>query len=189
MINENMYKQFCIGDMDPKGITIHNTNNELSAVENYELMLQSEYSYSAHFFIDEKDVIQAIPIDKACCHTGKGYDPGNLYTIAIEICSRGTGEEWQKALKNTMDTIEYLRSKTGKNLKIYFHRDFNPTVYCPHRILNEYGSKINFMKRSGLIDDSSNDGQQRRHQSETGRRIVSPIRWIYNLWNTERNRK
>lgn len=183
MIPEHLYKQFCIGDMKPIGITLHNTNNELSAIENFELMLNSTTSYSAHFFIDDKDVIEAIPINKACCHTGKGYDTGNLYTIAIEICSRGPDEMWHKALENTVNTIEDLKTKTGRDLKIYFHRDFNPTVYCPHRLLNEYGSKVNFIERSGMLDNSNYGRQQREYSSSTRCSSLSCIRWIYNLWH------
>lgn len=149
MISNKKYKQYCIGPMKAKGITIHNTNNDLSARKNYELMLNSASSHSAHFFVDSTEIIQAIPIDRSCCHTGKGNDNGNKFTIAIEVCSKGKEDEWKQTLLNLKKLIGQIRKEMSINLDIYFHRDFNSVIYCPSRILNEFGTKENFIKKEG----------------------------------------
>lgn len=149
MIDKSQEKQFSGGTMTPKGITIHNTNNELDANENYNLMIGSTHSYSAHFFVDSKIVIQAMPLDIQAFHTGKAYDDGNRYTIAVEICSRGSEAEFYEAIENTVQLIILLREKLG-NLPIYFHNDFDRLKYCPHRILDIFGNKSNFIRRYGL---------------------------------------
>lgn len=149
MIDKSQEKQFSGGEMIPRGITIHNTNNELDANENYNLMINSMHSYSAHFFVDSKIVIQAMPLDIQAFHTGKAYDDGNRYTIAVEICSRGSEAEFCEAVENTVQLIILLREKLG-NLPIYFHNDFDRLKYCPHRILDIYGNKKNFIRRYGL---------------------------------------
>ena len=121
MIGENKKLQFSGGSMTALGITIHNTNNQYSAEENYQIMLNSSMSYSAHFFVDKDIAIQAMPLDVQALHTGKAYDNGNKYTIAIEICSKGNDEEFNKAVENTILLIQMIRNKLG-NLPIYFHK-------------------------------------------------------------------
>lgn len=153
MIDKSKELQFSGGFLIPLGITIHNTNNEYNAQENYELMINSSYSYSVHFFVDSEIAIQAMPLDTQALHTGKAYDLGNKNTIAIEICSRGNNEEFEKTIKNTILIIELLKEKYG-NLPIYFHNDFDLLRYCPHRILDIYGSKKEFLRRWNL--DKSN---------------------------------
>ena len=151
MIGENRILQFSGGSMTALGITIHNTNNQYSAEENYQLMLNSSMSYSAHFFVDKDIAIQALPLNVRAFHTGKAYDNGNKYTIAIEICSRGNDEEFNKAVENTVLLIQMIRNELG-NLPIYFHNDFDRTKYCPHRILDQYQNKENFIRRWNLVN-------------------------------------
>ena len=149
MIEKNLELQFSGGDMKALGITIHNTNNEFTAQENYNLMLKGTGSYSAHFFVDSCGAVQALPIDVQAFHTGKAYDQGNRNTIAIEICSRGSDEEFITAVENTVLLISMLRDKLG-SLPVYFHNDFDRYMYCPHRILDMYKSKKNFIRRWNL---------------------------------------
>ena len=112
-------------------------------------MLKGTGSYSAHFFVDSCGAVQALPIDVQAFHTGKAYDQGNRNTIAIEICSRGSDEEFITAVENTVLLISMLRNKLG-SLPVYFHNDFDRYMYCPHRILDMYKSKKNFIRRWNL---------------------------------------
>lgn len=148
MIPNGKKKQFSKSTMRALGITIHNTKNDKSAQENYELMMDSKREAGAHIFVDESDAIQALPYDMNCWHTGKAYDVGNMHTIAIEIC-RSTCDRklYMKAQKNAIKVIQNLMRKYKfTNENIYFHQDFNERYYCPHRILEIYGSKDNFIK-------------------------------------------
>lgn len=131
-----------------KGITIHNTGNDKSAQEMYELLKESGKVNLCHFLIDEKEIINTWSVETPASHTGKGFDNGNRFTLAIEICrSRADYELYEKAQKKAVKFIKKLLKEyklTTRN--IYFHNDFNKTTYCPHRILDDYGSKENFIK-------------------------------------------
>ena len=133
--------------MNVKGITIHNTGNDYSASELYEILKNDETLNYCHYLIDEKEIKQTIPDDMSASHTGKGYDFGNKYTIAIEIC-RSTCEEelYLEAEKKAVKHIKKLMKKYKlTNNDLYFHMDFNPQARCPHRILDIYGTQEEFI--------------------------------------------
>lgn len=148
MIPEWQMKQFGNEGMEVRGITIHNTGNNLSARENAKLMKNSAHEAGCHYFIDEKETIQMMPEDWNVWHTGKGNDFGNLSTIAIEICrSTGSTETYMKAQTRAVRKIKKLMEKYNLTTdEIYFHRSFNQTKYCPHRILTIYGSRAKFIE-------------------------------------------
>lgn len=152
MIPKDKWGQFGVEGMVVQGITIHNTGNGLSARENAELMANSSREAGCHYFIDETETIQMMPEDWSVWHTGKGYDFGNMSTIAIEICrSTCSTEQYLAAEVRAVRKVKNLLKKyelTTDN--IYFHRTFNPTTYCPHRILTIYKTKANFIKENFL---------------------------------------
>lgn len=138
--------QFGEKGIEIKGICIHNTGNALSAKENYEFMKETRLNLGTHYFVDEKEVIQAMPLDWHAWHTGKGRDFGNMHTIAIEVCrSQSNIEIYLKAQSRAFYLIHTLISWFDLSLdQIYFHHDFNNRTYCPHKILDLYGSKHTF---------------------------------------------
>lgn len=133
--------------MKIRGITIHNTGNELSAKEMYDVLVQEKRMNLCHFIIDEKEVINSYPVEYEASHTGKGYDFGNKYTLAIEIArSRSEEELYLKAQTKAVAFIKKLMKKYKLTTNdIYFHIDFNPQTYCPHRILDIYKTKEDFI--------------------------------------------
>lgn len=131
-----------------KGITIHNTGNYLSAEDCYNYLKLNGRLNLCHYLIDEKKVIATTPEYLMAFHTGKGYDKGNMNTIAVEIC-RSTAPKnlYLKAQKNAVKFIKGIMAKYNLTANdIYFHNDFNPACGCPHRILQEYKTKRNFIK-------------------------------------------
>lgn len=133
--------------MKVKGITIHNTGNELSAQENYDLLVEEKRMNLCHYLIDENEIINSFPEDMECSHTGKGYDFGNRYTLAIEICrSQCDDELYLKAEKKAIKFIKKLMKKYKLTTNdLYFHIDFNQQTYCPHKILDLYKTKEDFI--------------------------------------------
>lgn len=133
--------------MKVKGITIHNTGNDLSANDLYQLLIKNKKTNLCHYLIDENEVINTLSEGIEANHTGTGYDYGNRYTLAIEICrSRCDEELYFMAQKNAIDFIKILLQKYNlTNEDIYFHKDFSPTTYCPHRILDIYKTKEEFI--------------------------------------------
>ena len=122
------------------GITIHNTNNDLSAKENLSKIINNNWN-GYHYLVDEDEIIKLCRDNDVIFHTGKGYDQGNLKTISIGIC-KSTTNKYHDAEKNAIKLIVQLMSKynIGKNA-IYFHCDWNKTSFCPHRILSEFTKK------------------------------------------------
>lgn len=133
--------------MKPKGITIHNTGNELSARENYRMLKKAGLLNYCHFLVDEKEIIKTHSIKKPAFHTGKGFDLGNMNTIAIEICrSYDDLCVYMQAEMKAVELIKDLMTKYSITKdKIYFHRDFDEKAYCPHKLLDIYKTKKNFI--------------------------------------------
>ena len=129
-----------------KGITIHNTNSDKSAKEIYDILVKEQRVNLCHFLIDENEIINTFPIEQEASHTGRGYDFGNRYTIAIEICrSQNKEDVYLKAEAKAVQFIKKLMKEYNLTKKdIYFHKDFNNT-YCPHRILDIYKTKERFL--------------------------------------------
>lgn len=130
-----------------KGITIHNTGNTLKADELEQIMATTEQHYATHYFIDSAEVRQVMPLDYAVWHTGKGYDLGNMRTIAVEICESASDiETYKKAQARAIKLINDLLEQYNLDKScIFFHSDFD-NIYCPHRILDIYRTKDNFIK-------------------------------------------
>lgn len=131
-----------------KGITIHNTGNGKSASELYAMLLETHSPNLCHYLVDENEVINTWLTEFPASHTGKGYDFGNMNTIAIEICrSTCDYELYKKAQDRAIALVkELMQEHMISKEKIYFHRDFDNTMMCPHRILEIYGNKENFIK-------------------------------------------
>lgn len=132
-----------------KGITIHNTGNTLTALQNYKMLKDGGRLDACHFLIDDKKIVNTWDENEPAYHTGKGYDLGNMNTIAIEICfSKRDLKQYLKAEEKAMGFVKELLDKYELNSScIYFHRDFNHTSNCPHRILEIYGDKKSFIRK------------------------------------------
>lgn len=134
--------------MTVKGITIHNTGNSDSAQDIFNHLKLTGRRNLCHYLIDEREIINTWPEEEPASHTGKGYDFGNMNTIAIEICRSQSKEDlYMKAQRNAVSFIVSLMEKYGLNEQdIYFHMDFDQNSRCPHRILDLYGNKQFFIK-------------------------------------------
>ena len=130
-----------------KGITIHNTGNGLTARENFDLLYYNHQEHLCHYLIDESNIIRSYPESMEASHTGKGYDFGNRYTIAIEICRSTCDDELYMAAQNkAVSFIKELMKKYDLTIEdLYFHRDFDMSINCPHRILDIYKTKGAFI--------------------------------------------
>lgn len=131
-----------------KGITIHNTGNEKTAKQLHQILINDKQMNLCHYLVDENDIANTWSVEECASHTGKGYDYGNRYTISIEICRSTSREDlYLKAQANAVKLIKELMEKYNLTTKnIYFHRDFDTKKKCPHRILDIYKTKQNFIK-------------------------------------------
>lgn len=139
--------QFGVPMNEVKGIVIHNTNSTKSARELASIMEKSTDSRATHYFVDDKCVMQMLPLNWSAFNTGKGFDLGNTQCISIEICSLLSTDAYLKAQDRAVQLIKKLMKEFNLTTEdIYFHRDFDSTVNCPAQILRIYGTKANFIK-------------------------------------------
>lgn len=117
----------------PEYITIHSTGNPNSTARNERGWLtnpSNTRTASWHIVIDEKEAIEAIPLDEIAYHAGNRN--GNNKSIGIEICESGNR---QKTLDNAVKLVAKMLYERGWGVdKLRRHYDWSGKN-CP-RILN-----------------------------------------------------
>lgn len=138
LISQDKYSIKCPYIMTPKGICIHNTANDSSAINEIAYMKSNNNEVSYHIAIDSLEAIQAIPLDRNAWHAGDGGNgEGNRNYIAIEICySLSGGEKFDQAEIRAAKEVAALLKQYGWTLEnVKKHQDFSGK-YCPHRTLD-----------------------------------------------------
>jgi len=97
-----------------KYITIHETGNRNKGADAAaHANLQSRGNVrnaSWHYQVDDKEIVRSFPSKVRCWHAGDGRGPGNLESIAIEICVNSDGD-YDKALANAQELVRRLRRR------------------------------------------------------------------------------
>ena len=130
-----------------KGIVLHNTANyKMSAQELYDYLAnECKTSQGTHYICDHENVLQVAPDDWAIYSSGKGNDYCARHLIAIEICDNLNDDLYKQGQDKAIELIKELKEKYHlSNDDIFFHNDFNSTMYCPHILLDKYKSARNF---------------------------------------------
>lgn len=137
LVSKDKYGIKCPYTMQPTRIVVHNTANDASARNEIAYMKRNNYETSFHFAVDDKEVVQGIPLDRNAWHASDGNGKGNREGIAIEICySKSGGDRFIKAEQNAVDLIVDLLKKYNWGIdKITKHQDYCGK-YCPHRTLD-----------------------------------------------------
>ena len=150
MIKESKWNQFGAEGLEVQGIVIHDTNSKLSARDLFNwLDDECTTSQGCHFLIDDKENIPVMPENWKTWSTGKGNDYAFNHCIAVEICDCSDPEARAIAEKRAIRKIKALMKKYNldKN-RLYFHYEFNERTYCPHLLLDKYGTKKNFVEEN-----------------------------------------
>jgi hypothetical protein len=138
LVSESKYSTQCPYHMVPEYITVHNTANDASAVNEIAFMKRNNYN-SYHFAVDDVEARQGLPLDRNNFSCGDGATgTGNRKSIAIEICySKSGGARYVQAEENCVQLVAYLLKKYGLGVdRVKKHQDWSGK-YCPHRILAE----------------------------------------------------
>ncbi|PSA95851.1 N-acetylmuramoyl-L-alanine amidase [Bacillus atrophaeus] len=139
LVSEYKYKLKCPNAMTAEYITIHNTANDAPAANEISYMKNNTSSTSFHFAVDDKEVIQGLPLNRNAWHTGDGTNgPGNRKSIGVEICySKSGGAKYKAAEALAIKFVAQLLKERGWGIdRVRKHQDWNGK-YCPHRILSE----------------------------------------------------
>lgn len=148
LVDKSLYPYKCPYLMNkPQAIIIHNaaTPNGTAKALNNALHNSKEYK-SWHFSVDDKDMIESLPLNRNAFATGDGaYGLGNRTGIHIEIAKdndNDSKDEWKKARDNGARLAAELLYKYGLSIDcLKKHQDYKMTSgnykYCPHKILDE----------------------------------------------------
>ncbi len=97
--------------MTPECITIHSTGNEKSTALNERNWLtnpSNDRIASWHIVVDEKETIEAIPLNEIAYHAGD--KKGNNTSIGIEICESG---DRAKTIQNAINLVAKMLYERG----------------------------------------------------------------------------
>ncbi|WP_051272027.1 peptidoglycan recognition protein family protein [Shimazuella kribbensis] len=101
-------------EMKPAYITIHETDNtEKGATAKAHANFQykgNDRQASWHYTVDQEDIYQSLPDNEVAWHAGDDRGPGNMQSIAIEICVNEDGD-FEKAKANAAWLVTYLLFK------------------------------------------------------------------------------
>jgi len=124
--------------MTPQYITIHNTANDATALNEIAYMTRNTTATSYHVAIDDKHAVQAIPFSRNAWHAGDAQGGGNRKSIGIEICySLSGGSKYYAAEENAVEYTAHVLKQYGWGIdRIKWHRDWSGKQ-CPHRLINE----------------------------------------------------
>ena len=148
LVDKSLYPYKCPYLMNkPQAIIIHNaaTPNGTAKALNNALHNSKEYK-SWHFSVDDKDMIESLPLNRNAFATGDGaYGLGNRTGIHIEIAKdndNDSKDKWKKARDNGAKLASELLFKYGLSIdSLKKHQDYKMTngsyKYCPHKILDE----------------------------------------------------
>ena len=140
LVPTSKYDIKCPYSMTPIGITVHNTANDATAMNEINYMIKNNAYNSFHFAVDDKEIVQGLPLDRNGFHASDGSNgTGNRKTIGIEICySKSGGDRFIKAEQNAVDLIVYLIKKYNWDIScVKRHYDYSPEKkYCPHRTMD-----------------------------------------------------
>ena len=149
LVSESKYSVKCPYAMTPEFIVVHNTANDASAANEVKYMISNNNQVSFHFAVDDKEVVQGLPLDRNAWACGDGANgKGNRKGIQIEICySKNGGVRFENAEKNAAKFIAQLLKERGWGVdKVKKHQDFS-NKYCPHRTLDKgWASFVNMIK-------------------------------------------
>ena len=149
LVSQSKYSVKCPYSMTPEFIVVHNTANDASAQNEVKYMISNNNQVSFHFAVDDKEVVQGLPLDRNAWACGDGANgKGNRKGIQIEICySKNGGIRFENAEKNAAKFIAQLLKERGWGVdKVKKHQDFS-NKYCPHRTLDKgWASFVNMVK-------------------------------------------
>lgn len=149
LVSESKYSVKCPYSMKPEFIVVHNTANDATAQNEVKYMISNNNQVSFHFAVDDKEIVQGLPLDRNAWACGDGANgKGNRKGIQIEICySKSGGARFENAEKNAAKFIAQLLKERGWGVdKVKKHQDFS-NKYCPHRTLDKgWASFVNMIK-------------------------------------------
>ncbi|AID45417.1 N-acetylmuramoyl-L-alanine amidase [Candidatus Arthromitus sp. SFB-mouse-NL] len=144
-----------------KYITVHDTGNPdrgADAEAHFKLHDRADRGASAHYFVDDKQILRIIRDDDKSWHCGDGkgkYGITNENSIGIEMCINSDGD-FNKTYQNTLDLVKYLMNKYNISIdKVVRHYDASRKS-CPDTWKQDNWEMWNKFKSDLLRLDAKN---------------------------------
>lgn len=163
--------------MTPQYITIHSTGNPKSTARNERGWLTNSSNTrtaSWHIVVDEKEAIEAIPLNEVAWHAGDGGNgTGNRRSIGIEICESGDGA---KTLANAVRLVAKLLKERGWGVdRLKRHYDWSKKI-CP-RIFYDNGRWTGWEQFKDAVQREISGGGNVTQDKNT------PSAWAKEAWD------
>ncbi|MGF0095229.1 peptidoglycan recognition protein family protein [Peptoniphilus sp. SGI.035] len=106
------------GMVKPIYIVVHDTGNKnagADAMAHYRYFNGGNRNASAHYFVDDKRIVETVETTNVSWHCGDGhgkYGITNTNSIGVEICVNSDGN-YEKALENARIVIRFLMNFYG----------------------------------------------------------------------------
>ncbi len=183
-IPQSLYKLKASYGMSPQYITIHNTANDATALNEIAYMTRNNNATSYHVAIDDKHAVQAIPFSRNAWHCGDGQGSGNRKSIGIEICySKSGGLKYYAAEENAVEYTAHALKQYGWGIeRIKWHRDWSGKN-CPHRMIAE-GRLDSFKNRVKVkLDELNGTAKLSASRKEDEPVSNKPSSWAKESWD------
>lgn len=148
----------------PNWIVIHETDNEdrgANALCHARALANGNLSCSAHYYVDENNIVQVHNHNAVAIHCGKKYGTpiingiGNRNSVGIEICVNKDGS-YMGARSNAIELTKYLMKELGIPAnRVVRHYDACKK-YCPRKMLDTSSLWTDFKNRiNGNVNNTS----------------------------------
>ncbi len=131
------------GVMATKYVTIHDTGNPSTGANAraHASYLKGDDAAKApvswHFTVDDQGAVQHLPLNEHGWHAGDGHGPGNMTSMAIEICENVDGDR-SKAEANAAKLVAWLLVTFGLDAaNVVPHKHWGDKQ-CPHILLGRW---------------------------------------------------
>jgi N-acetylmuramoyl-L-alanine amidase len=137
--------------MMPEYITIHDTANpNATAIAHGNYLAKNSITErlptSWHFTVDDKDIVQHLPLNESGYHAGDGNGPGNRKSIGIEICEFTDTNKRGNAEKIAVQLTAYIANKLSIPLSKIVQHYYWTSKNCPRVLRSRPGGWDNFIK-------------------------------------------
>lgn len=165
-ISQNYSKDL---NMTPQYIIVHDTDNtgyRADAYAHYTYFNNNYVEASAHYFVDDKEVIQTVDDNLVAWHSGDRYagvtpkvpDAKNSNSIGVEMCVNRDGN-YEKTYENTIKVVKELMKRHNiPASNVIMHNDASGK-YCSRRMLDNPELWKNFKKELEKSEGGNSNNQ------------------------------
>lgn len=149
----SIYNYGSRGGNSIKYIVLHYTGNKGdTAKNNGTYFCGGNRGASAHYFVDDNEIVQVVEEYNSAWSVGDGkgkYNITNQNSISIEMCCNSDGKVSEKTEANALELVKSLMDKYNiSTTNVVRHYDASRKI-CPNWSSNNWGRWFNFKKKLG----------------------------------------